>query len=89
MKIPKTEIPKPLYNPGTPSLEKIFAQQSIKPLNYLSLSAFPISTPSLVLAKSRGYTNSNDVAPAHPPAIKDPRKNIPGLVFESYLMKIF
>jgi hypothetical protein len=50
--------------------------QSINPLYYLSDSDFPISAASLVLTKSKGYTQVNPVAPANPPAIKFPKKNL-------------
>jgi len=58
--------------------------QSINPLNYLSSLPFPTSAASLVLAKSSGYTNNNDVAPAAPPDAKLPKKNFQKSVFELY-----
>ena len=74
MKIPKTETAKPWYNPLVPSLATIFLQQSKRPLNCLSPSDFPISAPSLVLAKSRGYTKIKLKLPAIPPDKSDLRK---------------
>ena len=59
MKIPITDIRKPLYNPIGPSAFKIYAQQSYNPLNYLSVADLPKSAPNLVLAKSRGYLYDN------------------------------
>jgi len=64
-------------------------KQSINPLNYLSSLPLPTSAANLVLAKSSGYTNSNDVAPAAPPEAKLPKKNFQKSVFESYGQKIF
>lgn len=75
-----------------PSDFNIYLQQSINPLNYLSCAALPISTPSLVLAKScllnfhklpNGYTNTKLIDPAQPPANKLPPKNLHGFFFES------
>lgn len=71
-----TDTVNPLYNPVTPSLELIYLAQSSNPLYYLSASDFPISAASLVLTKSKGYTQVNPVAPASPPANKFPMKNL-------------
>jgi len=46
-------------------------------LYYLLSVSFPISAANLVRAKSRGYTNVKPIAPAHPPAIRFPKKNFP------------
>lgn len=59
----------PRYNPTIPSDLHVFFRQSLKPVNYLSAKDFPKSTPILVLAKSRGCTNSVVILPARPPFI--------------------
>jgi hypothetical protein len=53
-------------------------------LNYLSAALLPISTPNLVLAKSKGYTNVIVIEPAAPPENKLAAINLYGLTFESY-----
>jgi hypothetical protein len=53
------------------------------PLNYLSATPLPISAPSLVLAKSNGYTTKREVPPAKPPEIILYKANFPALVFLS------
>jgi len=73
-KIPITETPNPLYSPGRLSYLKILYAQSQSPLNYLSLAAFPISTPRRVLVKSKGYTIVKPMAPAKPPESRFPIK---------------
>ena len=65
--IPITEMVNPLYRPATPSDLTTFVRQSTTPLNYLSPAPLPISAPSLVLTKSKGYTNIKEVPPARPP----------------------
>lgn len=54
MNILGIETAKPRYNPRIPSRENVFLKQSLRPVNYLSDTSLPRSTPSLVLAKSRG-----------------------------------
>jgi len=44
--------------------------QSPIPLNYLLAGSLPRSVPSLVLAKSKGYTIERPIAPAVPLNIK-------------------
>ena len=61
-------IPNPEYNPFIPSALYTFYKHSNNPVNYLSDLSLPISTPSLVLAKSSGYTKHVEIVPAHPPA---------------------
>jgi hypothetical protein len=58
---------------------KILPTQSTSPLNYLVFPD-PISAANLVLAKSNGYTKHNDDAPAIPPDIMLPKKNLTGSV---------
>ena len=71
--IPQTEITNPLYNPNNPSDLKILIRQFPSPENSLYYP-FPISAANLVRAKSRGYTNKSEVAPAAPPEANDPKK---------------
>jgi hypothetical protein len=49
----------------------------------------PTSAANLVLAKSSGYTNNNEVAPAAPPEARFPKKNFQNSFFGSYGQKIF
>ena len=67
MKILGIDTPNPLYNPLMPSFLNVFAMQSFNPLNYLYETFLPRSTPSLVLAKSSGWTKTVVAAPASPP----------------------
>eukprot|EP00817_Percolomonadidae_sp_ATCC50343_P001285 CAMPEP_0117420344 /NCGR_PEP_ID=MMETSP0758-20121206/1695_1 /TAXON_ID=63605 /ORGANISM="Percolomonas cosmopolitus, Strain AE-1 (ATCC 50343)" /LENGTH=113 /DNA_ID=CAMNT_0005201893 /DNA_START=249 /DNA_END=590 /DNA_ORIENTATION=- len=71
--IPITEIPNPLYSDFTPPSWNVFFRQSPSP-EYVLFPPFPKSVVILVLAKSNGYTNASDDAPAPPPA-SNPRKN--------------
>lgn len=87
--IPQTDIPNPWYKPFKPSDLKIFPTQSSNPLNYLDSAPLPISAASLVRAKSNGYTNNNEEAPAAPPLAKFPTKNLKGLVFGLYGQRYF
>jgi hypothetical protein len=66
-----------------PSLARIFLQQSNNPLNCLYASDLPTSAPSLVLAKSRGYTKIKLKLPAIPPDKSDLTKYDPFCVFAS------
>lgn len=67
MKILGIDTANPRYNPRIPYFEYVFFKQSLSPVNYLCEASFPRSTPSLVLAKSRGWTNTVVAAPAKPP----------------------
>ena len=67
--MPNKQMLNPLYIPVTPSLLYIFLAQSNIPVNYLWSLPLPMSTPSLVLAKSKGYTKNIVMQPAIPPAI--------------------
>lgn len=67
MNILGIETAKPRYNPRIPYRENVFFKQSFRPVNYLSDTSLPRSTPSLVLAKSRGWTKTVVAAPAKPP----------------------
>lgn len=90
MKIPTTEIPNPLYNPKIPSDFQIYLQQSKRPLNYFLSLECPISAASLVLAKSREQTTVRPIAPATPPDIRFPTKNLSLSVFGLiFFIKIF
>jgi len=64
------------------------AIQWLSPLNYLYPPA-PISAANLVLAKSKGYTKHKDEAPAAPPEIKFPKKNLMGSFLGSKGQKTF
>lgn len=55
--------------------------QSPIPLNYLLAGSLPRSVPSLVLAKSKGYTIERPIAPAVPPDIRFPIKYLNFSVF--------
>jgi hypothetical protein len=61
----------------------IFLQQSNNPLNCLSPADLPMSAPSLVLAKSSGYTKIKLNEPAIPPESNDLKKYDALLVFGS------
>merc|ERR1712168_1063344 len=67
MKIPKAEREKPLYRPWIPSDFSVLTQTSISPVNWRSPPLPLASLASLVLAKSREYTNRRDMVPAAPP----------------------
>mmetsp|Transcript_9209 Transcript_9209/g.15263 ORF Transcript_9209/g.15263 Transcript_9209/m.15263 type:complete len:203 (+) Transcript_9209:111-719(+) len=71
--MPMTDTPKPWYRPLRPSDLKIFIRQSPRPVNWRSVP-LPTSAPRRVRAKSRGYTNSSEVAPAAPPEARLPAK---------------
>ena len=62
---------------------KICLQQSKSPLNCLSPVSLPMSAPSLVLAKSKGYTKIKLKLPAKPPDNNGRRKKDPFWVLGS------
>jgi hypothetical protein len=74
VKIPRTETLNPWYKPWIPSFARIFLQQSNNPLNCLYAYDLPTSAPSLVLAKSSGYTKIKLKLPAIPPDKRDLKK---------------